>query len=218
MLLVVTETSENEPPKLQTPLVSSSVFGMVLFVITEVMFFAGLISAYMIIRAGTTEWPPWGQPRLPVMVTAVNTLILLSSALTMYLSQRFISQNLANTKRLLGLTVLLGMTFVTIQGYEWQELIRFGLTIVSSPYGGLFYLIIGAHAVHITAALLYLIKFYFRIDPVNPQFLDQNNFLATPNFLVFCSWNLACALCLGLSRLVKKFHNCSLLDSCGYFL
>ncbi len=52
----------------------------------ETMFFAGLIGAFMVFRVGATNWPPPFQPRLPVGVTGVNTVILLISALTMRLS------------------------------------------------------------------------------------------------------------------------------------
>ncbi|GIT63008.1 MAG: hypothetical protein Ct9H300mP21_05540 [Pseudomonadota bacterium] len=44
--------------------------GMLIFMVTEAMFFAALISAYLVIRAGLEEWPPWGQPRLPGLNTA----------------------------------------------------------------------------------------------------------------------------------------------------
>src|SRR5210317_2226857 len=61
--------------------VSNGVLGMVFLIITEVMFFAGLISAYLVNRAGNPVWPPDDQPRLPVEITAINTLILLLSGL-----------------------------------------------------------------------------------------------------------------------------------------
>ena len=64
-----------QPGITRTP-ISSGVFGMLIFMVTEAMFFAGLISAYMVIRAGIEEWPPWGQPRLPVVATAFNLSLI----------------------------------------------------------------------------------------------------------------------------------------------
>ena len=55
----------------QAPIVQSSVMGMLIFVVVEVMFFAGLISAFTIVRAGAAVWPPRDQPRLPLEATAV---------------------------------------------------------------------------------------------------------------------------------------------------
>ena len=56
-LLVAGEVNLGNRPK-RKPIVPSGVFGMVVFIITEVMFFSGLVSAYLIIRAGLDEWPP----------------------------------------------------------------------------------------------------------------------------------------------------------------
>ncbi len=50
----------------------------------ELMFFAGLIGAFLVFRLSATVWPPPFQPRLPIGVTGVNTVILLVSALTVH--------------------------------------------------------------------------------------------------------------------------------------
>ena len=55
----------------------SAVVGTSVFIFTEVMFFCGLVSAYLVLRSHT-EWPPADQPRLPVMVTGINTMVLLA--------------------------------------------------------------------------------------------------------------------------------------------
>ena len=63
ILFATSEVSlDNRPKQARTP-VSSGVIGMLLFMVTEAMFFAALISAFLVIRAGLEEWPPWGQPR-----------------------------------------------------------------------------------------------------------------------------------------------------------
>jgi Heme/copper-type cytochrome/quinol oxidase, subunit 3 len=94
------------------PPVSSGVIGMLIFMVTEAMFFAGLISAYMVIRSGIEEWPPWGQPRLPVETTAFNTLVLLLSGLTMGFSRNLLQkQKFQEGRRLLGISLLLGTFF-----------------------------------------------------------------------------------------------------------
>lgn len=58
---------------------------------------------------------------------------------------------------LLNTAILSGATFLIIQGSEWVQLIRFGLTTRSSLYGAFFYTIIGAHAIHVFAGLLALL-------------------------------------------------------------
>ena len=49
------------------------------FIAAEIMFFAGLISSYLVLRTGAAQWPPPLQPRLPVLVTGLNTIVLLAS-------------------------------------------------------------------------------------------------------------------------------------------
>jgi len=134
---------------------------MLLFIAAEAMFFAGLISAYVISRAGAFAWPPAGQPRLPVAVTAVNTLVLLASAAVIRQAGRDFDRNAA--VRPLSWTIALGATFVLVQGFEWVRLIGYGLTMTSSSYGSFFYLLVGTHALHVTAALLALVWGYRRL-------------------------------------------------------
>jgi len=143
-------------PAYPQALAPNGVIGMVLFIATEVMFFAGLISAFIVTKAGMV-WPPAGQPRLPVAATALNTAVLLISGLTLLKSDRaFRDFDREQTMKLLFLAIGLGAFFVLLQGYEWLRLLRFGLTVTSSTYGAFFYLIVGAHALHAVAALLAL--------------------------------------------------------------
>jgi len=93
VLLAASELSlPSQPQRAKSP-VSSGVVGMLIFIVTEVMFFGALISAYLVIRAGLDEWPPWGQPRLPVETTAINTLALLVSGLLMLYSRKLMQKN-----------------------------------------------------------------------------------------------------------------------------
>lgn len=133
---------------------SDGVIGMSLLIATELMFFAGLISAYLVNKAGAS-WPPVGQPRLPIEMTAVNTIILLFSSVTLHLFKKKYAK--ANEKKLLLVTMLLGLAFVAIQGMEWVKLLQFGLTTTSSLYGAFFYTLIGAHGFHVIVGLLILL-------------------------------------------------------------
>ena len=138
-------------------LVSDGMLGRIFFLSVEVMLFAGFISALMVNRSAT-EWPPFGQPRLPVEITFINTLILLASAVTLWLFRRKFSNS--GKKTLLITSIILGTIFLLVQGSEWAKLIGFGLTTSSSLYGAFFYMIIGAHAAHAIAGLLILHYLY----------------------------------------------------------
>lgn len=144
---------------------------MIFLLATEAMFFAGLISAYIVNRSSAVVWLTYGQPRLPIEITAFNTVILISSAISIFIFSRKYVTNyylLKGSRKLLGITILLGGIFIAIQGSEWIKLINYGLTTTSSLYGAFFYLIIGAHAVHAIAGLLILIYLYFTLNSARP--------------------------------------------------
>jgi heme/copper-type cytochrome/quinol oxidase subunit 3 len=130
----------------------------VLFLIGgEFMFFAALISGLFVLRLGAPLWPPPFQPRLPVGVTGVNTLVLLASSVTMARAVRALGRGEERllVKRLV-VTAGLGALFLLVQGYEWARLIGYGLTVSGGAYGATFYTLIGAHAVHVFGALVWL--------------------------------------------------------------
>jgi heme/copper-type cytochrome/quinol oxidase subunit 3 len=139
------------------PIVPSGVLAMAMFIATEAMFFAGLISAFVVLRAQAPDWPPMDQPRLPVGITGINTVILLASGWTMQRALRALREGGDAVIRWLGATALLGAIFLVIQGSEWVRLVHFGLTTSSSLYGATFYTLIGAHGLHVLAALVALL-------------------------------------------------------------
>lgn len=157
---------QHSAPAPRRPLVSNGVLGMLIFIFTEVMFFAGLISAHSIVKSQVAGqlWPPYGQPRLPVEETAFNTLALLVSGVVLVYAW-FAYRREADSARIpLLLSILLGTVFVGFQGVEWAALLREGLTIQSSTYGGFFYLIVGAHALHALGALGALVWAFYKLD------------------------------------------------------
>ena len=123
----------------------------------ELMFFAGLVFSFWVVRLGAPVWPPPLQPRLPVEVTAVNTVVLLFSSAAMIAAARTRTRgDHRGFVRGLALTATLGSLFLVVQGFEWFRLVRFGLTVSSGAYGGTFYTLVGFHAAHVVAALAWL--------------------------------------------------------------
>lgn len=145
--------------------VPSSVLGMMLAVASEVMFFAGLISAFTISRAGTPAgtWQVPSQPLLPATATLFNTGALLLSGVLVAVSQVQYRRRSTAASRSLLAGFLLGAMFVGLQGREWAGLLTQGLTMYSSRLGSFFYLIVGAHAAHAVCALLALGMAWWRM-------------------------------------------------------
>ncbi len=172
-------------PIRREPPVPNGVVGMVVFIFTEVMLFAGLISAHMIAKTNATVWPPVGQPRLPVGETAFNTVLLLASGVVLWRAGSRFSEGPEGRRRalpLLATATLLGLFFVGFQGVEWVALIGEGLTLTSSSHGAYFYLLVGTHALHAAIALGALI---FTVVRLRQARLDPVVFTTTRIFWYF---------------------------------
>jgi heme/copper-type cytochrome/quinol oxidase subunit 3 len=130
---------------------------VLVFMGAEAMFFGALISGLLVLRLGMAAWPPPLEPRLPVAVTGVNTLVLLASSVTLVAAGRARRRgDHARFVRALRATAALGGLFLLVQGYEWVRLIRFGLSLASGIYGTTFFGLIGTHALHVLGALVWL--------------------------------------------------------------
>ena len=149
-------------PAKREPAIPNGVLGMMIFIFTEIMFFSGLISAHIIVKsqAAGQMWPPYGQPRLPIEETALNSLALLMSGVVLVFTWFAYRRDSKRARVPLLLSIVLGSFFVGFQGLEWVALLSEGLTMQSSAYGGFFYLIVGSHAIHAVGALVALIWAY----------------------------------------------------------
>ena len=104
--------------------------GLLVFLGAEAMLFASFVMGFFVLRTQAEVWPPPLQPRLPVAVTALNTLCLLASSATMLGARRALGRgDRAALLRGLGATAALGAGFLTVQGWEWARLLGFGLRV-----------------------------------------------------------------------------------------
>jgi heme/copper-type cytochrome/quinol oxidase subunit 3 len=150
-------TMPQRRPLEHVPPVANTRLAMIALLTSELMFFAGLVGMYLIVRLSAAVWPPAGQPRLPLAVTAVNSLVLFASVGPMTRALRAIARDdRVATARALSVTTLLGAAFLAVQGGEWARLVHHGLTLASSQYGGAFYVLIGCHALHVLVAVVWL--------------------------------------------------------------
>ena len=137
------------PPSvgLDAPAVSNARLAMVAVIAGEAMLFAGLIGTYLVFRLAAPKWPPADLPRLPLVMTGLNTLVLLASLMPMAQAMRAVNRDdRTSLRRAIARTAGLGTLFLAIQGTEWARLVHHGLTLASSMYGATFYVLIGCHA------------------------------------------------------------------------
>jgi cytochrome c oxidase subunit 3 len=139
------------------PPISNARIAVVTLLVAETMFFSGLIGAYLVFRIGMAVWPPADMPRLPLLVTWLNTFVLLASGMTMLGALRAARREDARAlTRGLAITAVLGLTFLAVQGSEWVRLVHHGLTLSAGTYGATFYTLIGTHAAHVLGAVSWL--------------------------------------------------------------
>lgn len=116
------------------------------------MLFAGLTSAYVVLRGV----PTWEKIPLPPQVW-VNTLILAASSFTLELARRSIkADKVGALRQWLAVTAILGIGFVSGQILLWRELNASGIFLASTLHTSFFYVLSGIHAVHILGGLVAL--------------------------------------------------------------
>jgi heme/copper-type cytochrome/quinol oxidase subunit 3 len=122
--------------------------GMWLFIGSEVMFFGGLIAAFLHYKVNNPS--PLETALLDVTLVGVNTFILLASSFTVVLGLASIQRDdRSGLIRYLGLTVVLGLVFLAGQGYEFVALYQEGMTLSSTVFGSSFFTLTGFHGLHV---------------------------------------------------------------------
>jgi cytochrome c oxidase subunit 3 len=140
--------------------------GTIIWLSSELMFFAALFASYFTIRAVSPEL--WAQETelLNIPFATVNTAILVLSSLTcqlgVFAAERGQVGRTGSVFKVSGwglrewfiLTYVMGAIFIGGQALEYAELIHEGVTIPSSAYGTMFYLTTGFHGLHVTGGLI----------------------------------------------------------------
>jgi cytochrome c oxidase subunit 3 len=127
-------------------------FGVTVFLLSESMVFVSFFLIYIILRLSTDTWLPPGVsgPELSLAIW-INTIILLSSSLVIYLAEQALKMRKLGWFRLLWLTTSIMGTYFLIGTFkEWQRL-DFGLS--TGLLGSTFYLFTGFHALHVIVGI-----------------------------------------------------------------
>jgi cytochrome c oxidase subunit 3 len=128
--------------------------GVVVWLASELMFFAGLFAAYFTLRSTNDVWPP-DDVELGVVQAAIFTGVLVASSFTMHgavVAAR--RDDRSGAIRWLAVTALLGVLFLANQGFEWSEA---DFSISSHAYGSMFFLMTGFHGLHVVGGLFIML-------------------------------------------------------------
>ena len=135
--------------------ISIGKLGMWWFLSSEIMVFGGLIGCYLLFRmASAGAWAEMAQ-HVSTTIATINTIVLLTSSLTMVLAHAAIEDERRGRARLhLALTVLLGLAFLGIKAFEYSIEIGHGFTPVTNTFWGFYYTMTGLHGLHILAGVV----------------------------------------------------------------
>lgn len=134
--------------------------GIWLFLASEVMLFGALFSSYIILRTGAADWPR-GADVLNVPLGTLNTLILISSSMTMIMAWAALKEKKWDAhKKYLGLTILLAVIFLGIKAYEYSVKFSHGMFPADSTYLGIYFTLTGLHGLHIIGGVIVLSYFW----------------------------------------------------------
>ncbi|HEX5884818.1 MAG TPA: cytochrome c oxidase subunit 3 [Pyrinomonadaceae bacterium] len=133
--------------------------GMWVGLASVAMMFTSLSSAYFVRYASANDWVPLAIPR----VMFASTVLILISSVTLELARRKLKRSVQPVyTRYLLFTVLLGLAFLASQLISWRQLAGQGIYLSSNPHSSFFYLLTGAHAVHLLGGLLALTFLWLR--------------------------------------------------------
>jgi cytochrome c oxidase subunit 3 len=173
--------------------------GTIVWLSSELMFFAGLFAIYFTARAQNPPdlpWPP--HTHLDVPYALVVTIVLVASSFTcqfgVFAAER---GDVYGLRRWYLLTLLMGTFFVLGQANEYRTLVEEGMTLSSDAYGTVFYLATGFHGLHVTGGLIAFI--YLLIRTKLSKFTPQQ---ATAAIVVSYYWHFVDVVWIGLFAVI----------------
>jgi len=145
--------------------ISNVILGMLLFIASEVMFFAGLFAAYFNVRAAAPVWPPVEfHDKLHILpLVGPATVLLILSSFTCQVGVWAIRKNdRRGLTRAIAVTVILGAVFLVMQAIDYNLLYGEGVRLDAGPFGTTYYTLTGFHGAHVLGGVIMLSVVLFR--------------------------------------------------------
>jgi heme/copper-type cytochrome/quinol oxidase subunit 3 len=129
-------------------------FGIWLLIASEAMLFGALFSSYVFLRIGAAEWPVAASV-LNVPLATLNTMVLITSSMTMVMAWAALKEKRADKFRLyIWATVALGAVFLAIKGFEYYTKLSHGLYPSTSTFFAIYFALTGLHGLHVIGGLV----------------------------------------------------------------
>jgi cytochrome c oxidase subunit 3 len=136
--------------------ISKGYLGTWILLTAVTMLFAGLSSAYIVLRG----LPSWQNITVPALVW-VNTVVLLASSVAIEIARSAVRKDRQGPlKQWLGVTAVLGVAFLVLQIAVWRQLVHAGVYLSTNLHGDFFYVLTGAHGLHLAGGLLGMVAVF----------------------------------------------------------
>lgn len=157
----ISESRSRGFKKVPTVLDLGSRYGIIFFIVSEIMFFAAFFAAFFYLTAFNPEWPPSNIQTLPIDLPLINTLLLLTSGTTItWAHHALLHDNRKDAMLATKLTWILGILFLGCQMFEYSHA---SFAINSGAYGSTFYMLTGFHGFHVFVGTIMLMAVSARL-------------------------------------------------------
>jgi cytochrome c oxidase subunit 3 len=156
--------------------ISNPILGMLLFITSEIMFFAGLFAAYFNVRAAAPAWPPAEfADKLHILpYVGPATVLLILSSFTCQIGVWAIRRNdRRGLTRAIAVTVILGVAFLIMQAIDYAALYEDGMRLDAGTFGTTYYTLTGFHGAHVLGGVIMLSVVLYR--SMAGQFSNQHH-------------------------------------------
>jgi len=152
--------------------VTNSKLGVWCFLASEVMLFGGLFSAYILLRTGVPDWPH-GHEILNVPLATLNTMVLITSSVTMVMAWASLElKSLSKFRLYMALTVLLGLAFLVVKAFEYGHKFEHHHFPATNNFYATYFTLTGLHGLHVIGGILvnaYFLFFGIKMWEKNPE-------------------------------------------------
>jgi cytochrome c oxidase subunit 3 len=132
--------------------------GIWLFLASEVMLFGALFTSYILLRVGAETWPH-GWELLNIPLATFNTVVLISSSVTMVMSwASLMMRDFKKYKMYMGLTILAGLIFLVVKAFEYGAKFSHGIYPATDTFYATYFTLTGLHGLHVLGGII--VNFY----------------------------------------------------------
>lgn len=164
---------------------STKIFGFWIYLMSDCILFAALFATYVVLVNGTAAGP-MGKDIFNLPFVLVETFLLLLSSITYGFAILAMNQGQKKSVNIwLGLTFLLGLSFVGMEIFEFHELIREGAGPDRSAFLSSFFALVGTHGLHVALGLIWIVVMMVQISQRGLNPINQTRLMCLSLFWHF---------------------------------